>query len=209
LVQAWYGGSEAGTALASVLFGDVNPSGKLPCTYPKSLADEPAHQGGKRTYPGENGTVHYDEGLLVGYRWFDAKNVEPLFPFGFGLSYTTFTYGNLKVIGDGSATATVECEITNSGAREGAEVVQVYVQPKKPSVLRPVKELKGFAKINLKPGETKTIHVPLNDRSFAYYSPEKKGWVAEAGEFGILVGASSREIRLTGSYTLTGTTQVQ
>ena len=186
VMQAWYGGSEAGNALASVLFGDVNPGGKLPCTYPRSLADEPAHQGGARTYPGENGTVHYDEGLLVGYRWFDARNVEPLFPFGFGLSYTTFTYGNLKVAGDGGATATVECEITNSGAREGAEVVQVYLQPKHPGVLRPVKELKGFAKIDLKPGETKKVSVPLNGRSFAYYSPEKNGWVAEAGEFGIL-----------------------
>jgi beta-glucosidase len=209
LVQAWYGGSEAGDALAAVLFGDVNPSGKLPCTYPRSLGDEPAHQGGARTYPGENGTVHYDEGLLVGYRWFDTKNVEPLFPFGFGLSYTTFTYGSLKVIGDGSATASVECDITNSGSSEGAEVVQVYVQPRQPSVLRPVKELKGFAKINLKPGETKKISVPLNGRSFAYYAPERKGWVAEAGEFGILVGASSRDIRLSGSYTLAGTTLVQ
>ena len=209
VLQSWYGGSEAGNALASVLFGDVNPSGKLPCTYPKSLGDEPAHQGGKRTYPGEDGTVHYDEGLLVGYRWFDAKNVEPLFPFGFGLSYTTFTYGNLKVIGDGSSTAAVECEVTNSGAREGAEVVQVYVQPKQPSVLRPVKELKGFAKINLQPGETRKISVPLNSRSFAYYAPEKKAWVAEAGEFGILVGSSSRDIRLSGSYTPVGTTLVQ
>jgi beta-glucosidase len=208
VMQAWYGGSEAGNALASVLFGDVNPSGRLPCTYPKALGDEPAHQGGRRTYPGENGTVHYDEGLLVGYRWFDAKNIEPLFPFGFGLSYTTFTYGNLKVTGDGGATAAVECEIANSGAREGAEVVQVYLQPKNARVMRPVKELKGFARINLKPGETGKVSVPLNGRSFACYSPEKKAWVAEAGEFGILVGASSRDVRLIGSYMLTGTTLV-
>jgi beta-glucosidase len=208
LVQAWYGGSEAGNALAAVLFGDVNPSGKLPCTYPKSLADEPAHQGGARTYPGEHGTVHYDEGLFVGYRWFDAKNVEPLFPFGFGLSYTTFTYGNLKVDGNGAAAATVECQVTNSGAREGAEVVQVYVQPKQPGVLRPAKELKGFAKINLKAGEIKTVRVPLNARSFAYYAPEKKSWVADAGEFAILVGSSSRDIRLTATYSLAATTLI-
>jgi beta-glucosidase len=187
----------------------VNPSGKLPCTYPKSLADEPAHQGGARTYPGENGTVHYDEGLFVGYRWFDAKNVEPLFPFGYGLSYTTFTYGKLQVIGDGTPAATVECEITNSGALKGAEVVEVYVHPKHPSVLRPVKELKGFAKIELRPGETKKVSVPLDGRSFAFYAPEKMGWVAEAGEYGIQVGASSRDIRLQGSYTLTRTAKVQ
>jgi beta-glucosidase len=209
VMQSWYGGSEAGIALASVLFGDVNPSGKLPCTYPKSLADEPAHQGGARTYPGENGTVHYDEGLFVGYRWFDAKNVEPLFPFGYGLSYTTFTYGKLKVIGDGTPAATVECEITNSGALKGAEVVEVYVQPKHPSVLRPVKELKGFAKIELQPGETKKVSVPLDGRSFAFYAPEKMGWVAETGEYGIQVGASSRDIRLQGSYALTRTAKVQ
>lgn len=209
VLQAWYGGSEAGTALAAVLFGDVNPSGKLPCTYPKSLGDEPAEQGGARTYPGLNGTVHYDEGLFVGYRWFDAKNIEPLFPFGFGLSYTTFTYGNLKVLGDGGPAATVECEITNTGARAGAEVVELYVQPKHPGVVRPVKELKGFARVSLKPGETKNVSIPLNGRSFAYYSPERKGWVAEAGEYGMLVGASSRDIRLQGSYTLARTAQVQ
>jgi beta-glucosidase len=209
VLQAWYGGSEAGNALAAVLFGDVSPSGKLPCTYPKSLADEPAHQGGSRTYPGENGTVHYDEGILVGYRWFDTRQVEPLFPFGFGLSYTAFSYRNLKVTDDGGAAATVECEITNSGSREGAEVVQVYVQPRKPSVPRPVKELKGFVRVNLKPGETKRIAVPLNGRSFAYYSPDQKSWVAEAGEYGILVGASSRDIRLNGSLALTSTTVVQ
>jgi beta-glucosidase len=209
VMQTWYGGSEAGSALASVLFGDVSPSGKLPCTYPKSLADEPAHQGGARTYPGENGTVHYDEGLFVGYRWFDAKNVEPLFPFGFGLSYTTFTYGNLKVNGDGTAAATVECEITNSGGREGAEVVEVYIQPKHSSVLRPAKELKGFAKIDIRPGETKKVSVPLNGRSFAFFAPEKMGWVAEAGDYGIQVGASSRDIRLEGSYTLVRSTTVE
>jgi beta-glucosidase len=209
VMQAWYGGSEGGHALASVLFGDVNPSGKLPCTFPRSLSDEPAHQGGKRTYPGENGTVHYDEGLLVGYRWFDAKSVAPLFPFGFGLSYTTFSYGNLRVIGEGGASATVECEVTNTGSREGAEVVELYVEPKSARVQRPVKELKGFAKVSLIPGETKRISIPLNGRSFAYYAPDKKGWVAEAGKFGILVGASSRDIRLTGSYAIATTTQVQ
>jgi len=200
VMQSWYGGSEAGNALASIIFGDVNPSGKLPCTFPKALSDIPAHQGGARTYPGVDGTVHYDEGMMVGYRYFDTKKVEPLFPFGFGLSYTTFTYGNLKVTGAGTPAATVECEITNSGSREGAEVVQLYVQPKKPSVARPDKELKGYAKVSLKPGETKKVSLALDGRSFAYYEPAKKGWVAEKGEYGILVGASSRDIKLNGSY---------
>jgi beta-glucosidase len=207
VLQSWYGGSEGGDALASVLFGDVNPSGKLPCTYPQSLSDEPAHQNSPRTYPGQGGVVHYDEGLLVGYRWFDAKQKEPLFPFGFGLSYTTFDYRQLKVTGDG-VTAAVECEISNTGTREGAEVVQVYVQPKTPSVTRPPKELKGFAKVTLKPGETKRVTVPLNGRSFAYYDPTQRQWIAEAGSYGILVGASSRDIRLTGDYSLTQTTEV-
>jgi beta-glucosidase len=210
VMQFWYGGSEAGNALAALLFGDANPSGKLPCTFPKMLKDSPAHfTGSPRSFPGENGTVHYDEGLLVGYRWFDTKKIEPLFPFGFGLSYTTFSYGNLKVVSDGGSSATVECEITNTGAREGAEVVQVYVQPRKPSVQRPLKELKGFTKVSLKPGETKKVSVSLNGRSFAYYAPDKKGWVAEAGEYGVLVGASSRDIRLSGAVGLAKTEQVQ
>jgi beta-glucosidase len=209
VMQSWYGGSEGGSALAALLFGDANPSGKLPCTFPKSLQDSPAHATGTpRTYPGESGTVHYDEGLLVGYRWFDAKQIEPLFPFGFGLSYTTFSYANLKVVASGGASASVECEITNSGAREGAEVVQVYVQPRKPGVQRPVKELKGFTRVFLRPGETKRVTIPLEGRSFAYYAPEKKGWVAEAGDYRVLVGASSRDVRLDGTLKLPSTTLV-
>lgn len=209
VMQFWYGGSEGGNALAALLFGDANPSGKLACTFPKALRDSPAHTAGTpRTYPGENGTVYYDEGLLVGYRWFDTKQIEPLFPFGFGLSYTTFSYGNLRIVSSGDARAHVECAITNSGGREGAEVVQVYVQPRKPSVQRPVKELKGFTKVFLKPGETKTVTIPLAGRSFAYYAPEKKAWIAEAGEYRVLVGASSRDIRLAGTLRLPTTTQV-
>jgi len=209
VLQAWYGGSEAGNALASVLFGDVSPSGKLPCSFPKVLSDSPAHTGSPRTFPGENGKLYYDEGLLVGYRWFDTKQIEPLFPFGHGLSYTTFSYGGLNVAAGTGAQANVECEITNTGSREGAEVVQVYVQPKKAQVLRPSKELKGFLKVALKPGETKKVSIALNGRSFAYYAPEKKGWVVEAGEYGILVGSSSRDLRLTGSYKVSKTTLVQ
>jgi beta-glucosidase len=202
VLQAWYGGSEAGHALAAVLFGDVNPSGKLPCTFPKALADTPAVQGGPRAYPGVDGVVHYDEGLLVGYRWYDAKKIEPLFPFGFGLSYTTFTYSNLRVSSTGPAAALVECDITNSGPRAGAEVAQLYLQPAHSVVVRPEKELKGFAKVSLAPGETKTVRIGLNARSFAYYSVEKHSWVVDAGDFGILVGSSSRDIRLHTPYSI-------
>jgi beta-glucosidase len=206
VLEAWYGGSEAGHALAAVLFGDVNPSGKLPCTFPKSLADTPAQQGGARAYPGVDGVVHYDEGLLVGYRWYDTKKIEPLFPFGFGLSYTTFAYANLRVTPTGPTAAKVECDVTNTGARPGAEVVQLYVTDPQASVPRPDKELKGFAKVSLAPGETKTVSIDLNARSFAYYSPEKHGWRVDPGSFGILVGSSSRDIRLNGAFPVAAAT---
>lgn len=203
VLQAWYGGSEAGHALASVVFGDVSPSGKLPCTFPKSLADSPAHAAGlARQFPGEGGKVWYDEGLLVGYRWNDAKAVEPLFPFGHGLSYTRFQYASLQpkltAAPDGPS-ATLELQVTNSGEREGAEVVQAYVRPVKPPVTRPEKELKAFAKVLLKPGETKTVTLVLGPRAFAYYDPEAKAWRVAKGRYDLLVGASSRDIRLTGS----------
>lgn len=200
VLQAWYAGSEAGPALAAVLFGDVNPSGKLPCTFPKALADTPAAQGGPAAYPGVNGVVHYDEGLLVGYRWYDTKAVEPLFPFGFGLSYTTFKYSNLRVESVGNAAATVQCDVTNTGSRPGAEVVQLYVHDGHASVPRPAKELKVFSKVLLAPGETKTVVLKLDPRSFAFYAPEKHGWSVEAGDYGLLVGSSSRDIRLTGTF---------
>jgi beta-glucosidase len=206
VLEAWYGGSEAGHALAAVLFGDVDPSGKLPCTFPRSLADTPAQHGGARAYPGVDGVVHYDEGLLVGYRWYDAKKIEPLFPFGFGLSYTSFSYSNLRVTSKGPAAALVECDITNTGTRPGAEVAQLYVRDAHSSVMRPEKELKGFAKVSLAPGETKTVSIGLNARSFAYYSPEKHSWLVEAGDFGILVGSSSRDIRLSSAFAVGAST---
>src|SRR5205814_2799670 len=136
LLYAWYPGMEGGNALARVIFGDVNPSGKLPCTFPKRLEDSPAHA--LNAYPGTNGTVTYTEGLLVGYRWFDTKKIEPLFPFGFGLSYTTFKYSGLRLVrGEGpNHEVEIEFEISNTGKREGAEVAQVYVEPVKPSVAR-------------------------------------------------------------------------
>jgi beta-glucosidase len=206
VVQAWYPGMEGGNAIAAVLFGDVNPSGKLPCTFPKKLEDSPAHALG--AYPGEKGIEHYDEGLLVGYRWFDTKNIEPLFPFGHGLSYTQFDYSGLKLDEATHSTEpliTISADITNSGARDGSEVVQVYVHPVHPSVSRPDKELKGFKKVPLRAGETKTINIPLNRSSFAFYDPERKGWVAEQGSYTILVGSSSRDIRLKSEFKLSET----
>ncbi|HTB63868.1 MAG TPA: glycoside hydrolase family 3 C-terminal domain-containing protein [Opitutales bacterium] len=206
LLQAWYGGSEAGNALARILLGDVNPSGKLPCTFPKQLSDTPAAAGGAETYPGVNGQVYYSEGLLVGYRWYDTKNIAPLFPFGYGLSYTTFQYSNLKITPGDPASgvlATAQFEITNTGTRDGAEVAQLYIHQDKPTLERPEKELKGFQKIALKAGETKMVSIPLAQRAFAYYDPAKPGWVAEAGSFQIEVSSSSRDIRLKDTFNLT------
>ena len=207
LLQAHYSGMEGGHALARVLFGDVNPSGKLACTYPKQLMDSPAHALG--TYPGTDGTLFYKEGLLVGYRWFDTKGIEPLFPFGYGLSYTHFEYSGLKLVsGTNSqdAVITAEFEIANTGERAGAEVAQLYVHQAHPSLPRPAKELKGFKKIMLEPGEKQKVSIPLDRRAFAFYDPDLKGWVAQAGEFRILVGSSSRDIRLENGFHLSETT---
>ncbi len=207
VVQAWYPGMEGGNALAAMLFGDINPSGKLACTFPKRLEDSPAHARGN--YPGKDGTVRYEEGLLVGYRWFDTKNIEPLFPFGYGLSYTRFEYSDLRLTPvkdgkDGSLTA--EFEIKNAGSRDGAEVVQLYVQDLKPRLQRPVKELKAFRKVFLKAGENQTVSISLDRSAFAFYDPERSGWAAEKGNFKVLIGASSRDIRLQGNTSLTQTT---
>jgi beta-glucosidase len=206
LLYAWYGGLEGGNALARVLFGDVNPSGKLPCTFPRQLADSPAHT--LNAYPGMNGTVTYLEGLLVGYRWFDTKKIEPLFPFGYGLSYTKFKYSGLKLTADKdpqSAAVTVEFELANTGNHDGAEVAQIYVQPAEPTVERPLKELKSFAKVSLTLGEKQKVSLHLDQFAFAFYDPDKKGWVAEKGDYKILVGGSSRDIRLERNFRLAET----
>jgi beta-glucosidase len=203
VLYIWYPGMEGGNALARVLFGDVNPSGKLPCTFPKVLADSPAHALG--AYPGKDGTVEYKEGLLVGYRWFDAKQIEPLFPFGHGLSYSKFEYSALELVPAADADdqlVTVQCDIANTGPRDGAEVVQLYVHQGNPTLPRPEKELKGFQKVFLKAGEKKTVSIPLSRSSFAYYDPEKAAWVAEQGDYTILVGASSRDVRFQTTWRL-------
>jgi beta-glucosidase len=207
MLYAWYPGMEGGNALARVLFGDASPSGKLPFTFPVRLEDSPAHALG--AYPGREGTVRYEEGLLVGYRWFDTKKVAPLFPFGHGLSYTRFEYSNLRLVEGGDAKATalaVTFDLTNAGDREAAEVAQVYVSDLKSSLPRPAKELKGFAKVFLKPGERKTVTVALSRDAFAFYDPARRGWVAERGDFRVMVGASSRDVKLAGDFTLAQTT---
>lgn len=202
ILQAWYGGTEGGNAIARVLFGDANPSGKLPCTFPKQLTDSPAHALG--AFPGQDGTVRYDEGILVGYRWYDTKQIDPLFPFGHGLSYTQFEYRGLAITPgvEGGPVANVSIEVANVGDREGAEVVQLYVRDGHAALPRPAQELKAFAKVTLKPGQRQTISLPLGREAFAYYDPSKRSWVADAGKFVIALGGSSREIRAQGDFEL-------
>ncbi len=202
IVEAWYPGQECGNAIAAVLFGDINPSGKLPDTFPQRIEDNPAFP----SYPGENGRVKYDEGILVGYRHYDMNNISPSFPFGHGLSYTSFEYSNLTVtqhdIKSGEHIL-VTVDIRNTGKRSGKEVVQLYVRDVQSSLLRPVKELKGFQKISLAPGETRTVSFILNEEVLSFFDPGVGKWVAEAGKFEILVGASSRDIRRRAFFTFT------
>lgn len=192
-----YLGSEAGIALANVLLGKVNPSGKLATTWPKHLQHSPDQAIGE--FPGKDGVVRYLEGLLVGYRYYDTKNVEPRFPFGFGLSYTDFEISNLSAPLEIKANepVTVTMTVKNTGKAEGKEVIQLYVRDVLASFERPLKELKGFAKVSLTAGESKTITITLTGRAFSFYNPEKKDWVTESGEFELLAGTSSRNIRRT------------
>jgi beta-glucosidase len=197
IVQGWYPGQDDGNIIADVLFGNINPSGKLPITFPRMREDTGVATAGQ--YPGVNGRGAYSEGVFIGYRHFDKDNVAPQFAFGHGLSYTTFEYSNIKLsrsrIKPGES-LTVEVQVKNTGRREGAEVVQLYVQDVKASVPRPVKELKGFEKIILRPGETKVVRISLDARSMAFYDVTKKQWAVEPGQFKIMVGSSSRDIRL-------------
>jgi beta-glucosidase len=200
IIESWYPGQEYGNALASLLFGDVNPSGKLPVTFPASLADVPAHTAAQ--WPGQNNTVQYSEGLGVGYRWYDQQAKTPAYPFGFGLSFTSFSYANLAVgAPDASGNVAVSFDLTNSGTRAGAEVPQVYVgQPS--STGEPPKNLRGFTKVSLNPGQTQRVTITLDARSFQYWNGT---WTTAAGANQILVGSSSRDIRLTGSATVGST----
>jgi beta-glucosidase len=195
VAQMWYLGQESGDAVADVLVGDVSPSGHLPTTFPRRYHDHPA----VLNYPGESGRVLYGEGIFVGYRAFDHMGIEPRFPFGHGLSYTSFEYGPATVDHDiiDAGTVTVSVPVTNSGGRTGAEVVQVYVADLASRLVRPPQELKGFAKVMVEPGETKTVTIELNERAFSYWDPAEAAWVCEPGEFELRVGSSSRDIRTT------------
>lgn len=195
IIQAWYPGMEGGNAVAGIIFGTVNPSGKLPMTFPNRLKDSPAHALGE--YPGANGVVRYREGLLVGYRFFDTKKVKPLYPFGHGLSYTSFTMDNLK-IQQSDSSVSVKITIKNSGKTAGAEVVQVYVKDDVSTLPRPEKELKGFSKVFLEPGSSKEVEVTLGPDAFRYYDDKKKTWVLEPGKFTLLIGNSSANTPLSG-----------
>jgi beta-glucosidase len=195
VVQTWFGGQESGNAIADVLFGAVNPSGKLPTTIPARYEDNPAFAN----YPGSGGSVSYEEGVFVGYRHYDANGVEPAFPFGHGLSYTTFGYGDLVVERASLDEVVVSIDVTNTGDVAGKEVVQLYVSDVKASVPRPPQELKAFEKVALEPGATKTVRFTLDRRALSFWSD---GWTAEPGEFELRCGSSSRDIRATVSFTV-------
>ncbi|AGF54088.1 beta-glucosidase [Clostridium saccharoperbutylacetonicum] len=202
VVQTWYNGMEGGTALAEILFGDVNPSGKLPVTFPRELEDSPAHKIGE--FPGGE-KVKYTEGIFVGYRYFSTYDVKPLFCFGHGLSYTNFKYEDLKIsVNEEVADVDISAvfKLTNTGHIDGAETVQVYVKDAEASVERPKIELKGFDKVYLKAGEIKEIEIKLDKKALAFYSVEDKKWTVERGTFEIFVGSSSEDIRLNGEINL-------
>ena len=205
LLDMFYGGQEAGHALAAILFGDANPSGKLPFSYPRRFEDSPAYGH----YPGEHLKVDYAEGIYIGYRYYDTKSVEPAFPFGYGLSYDTFEYSDLRIAdvaevgGAPSAPSTsVTLMVKNTGTRAGAEVVELYIRPLHSKIDRPIHELKGFRRIPLNPGEGKLVHFTIDRDALSYWSPEKKDWVADPGVYEVQVGSSSRDISLHAPLTL-------
>jgi beta-glucosidase len=188
LVWAFFPGQEGTQAMMEVLTGVQNPSGKLPFTIAKQWADYPS----AANFPGSEGEVEYKEGIMVGYRYFDTKNVEPLFPFGFGLSYTTFALSNMTVQPKKNGVTEVSVEVKNTGVAAGAEVIQVYVNDKKPALIRPEKELKAFARVVLNPGEQKRVVLTLNASAYEYYDDIKNRWTTSKGGYRIFIGTSSR-----------------
>ncbi len=204
ILEAWMMGQAGGGAIADILFGEVNPSGKLAETYPLKLEDTPAYIN----FPGENGKVRYGEGIFIGYRYYETRQMPVQFPFGYGLSYASFRYSNLKLSDktfrdvDGLS---ISVDVTNTGKMAGSEIIQLYVHDQKSAIRRPFKELKGFVKVNLQPGETRTVDLKLDFRSFAYFHPSYNQWVSEDGQFDILVGTSSADIRLSETVTLQST----
>ncbi|SFH56447.1 beta-glucosidase [Lachnospiraceae bacterium NLAE-zl-G231] len=207
IVEAYLSGQAVGAAVVDILFGKVNPSAKLPETFPYKLEDNPSYL----YYLGEGDKVEYREGVFVGYRYYDTKKMDVRFPFGYGLSYTTFAYSNLKLsaaqIKD-TDTLTVSVDVTNTGSMAGKEVVQLYVSDVESTVIRPVKELKGFDKVDLQPGETKTVTFTLGKRAFAYWNTQIHDWHVESGKFRILVGKSSRDIQLEETVTVESTVKL-
>lgn len=206
LLEAWYPGEEDGNAVAAVLFGDFDPSGKLPLTFPRRLADLPAHT--PEQYPGVDGEVHYSEGVFVGYRHYDEKDIKPLFPFGYGLHYTTFAYKSLKVSAasvssTGKGTVTVDLDVTNTGSRAGAEVAELYLGfPSTAAVPEPPKQLKGFERVELKPGQTGHLQMVFDSHELSFWNTSSHAWAIMPGEYRVMVGASSRDIRLRGRFSV-------
>jgi beta-glucosidase len=201
VLEAWYLGGEGGNSVADVLFGDVNPSGRMPDTLAAHREDYPDFGN----YPGSHGEVKYAEGIFVGYRHFDKESIAPLFPFGYGLSYTTFEYRDLNISPASMAAngkATVSLAVRNTGKRAGDEVVQLYIHDPKPLIEKPVRELKRFAKVSLRPGESKTVTFTLDAEALAYCDVPGKQWRADPGRYEVQIGASSRDIRLRGNLDL-------
>lgn len=212
VLEMYLAGQTSGAAVVDLLFGKVNPSGKLAETFPLRLEDNPSYLN----FPGNRNKVTYQEGIYIGYRYYDKKKMEVLFPFGYGLSYTTFQYSNAKLMVNGASAAKakdtdaiqVSVDITNTGSVAGQEIVQLYVKNAPNEETRPEKELKEFAKVSLQPGETKTVTFTLDQRSFAYFHTELSGWYAPSGAYEILIGASSRDIRQTLAMELESTTKL-
>jgi beta-glucosidase len=207
VLQAWYPGQEGGMALAEIAFGQVNPSGRLPISFERHESDNPTYDS---YYPGSDGKrVVYKEGVFLGYRGYEHNGTEPLFPFGHGLSYTSFAYSNLSIVESTINSVTnsghsfqVSFDVTNAGERDGAEVAQVYVADKHASLPHPAKELKGFARVSLRPGDKQRVTLTLNERSLSHYDVGSKQWRAEPGQFEILVGRSVKRIELRGMLML-------
>src|SRR3954469_16240546 len=201
VLDQWYAGAENGNAIASLIYGETNPSGKLPQTFPKRLEDMPAHT--PEQYPGRDGKAIYSEGLQVGYRWFDSQGIEPLFPFGYGLSYTTFRFGDLDATPTGKESAGVRFTVTNTGSRPGAETAQVYVGFPSADGEAP-HQLKGFDKVSLDDGQSTRVTIALPARSFQHWDTAKSAWVATPGCYGIFVGGSSRDLPLQATVPVAG-----
>jgi beta-glucosidase len=206
VLQAWYSGQEGGTALAQILFGDADPSGRLPVTFDRRWEDNPVHDSYYPS-PGTN-RIAYDEGIFLGYRGYERSGVKPLFPFGYGLSYTTFRYGNLSIqpVAGSDPSYEVSWDVTNTGKRAGTDVAELYVGEDHPVVPRPTKELKGFSRVDLQPGQTQRVEVVLDSRAFSYFDVKTHGWRVEPGQFHVFVGRSVDQTELTGTVTWTPST---